>query len=126
MAGYIQLVGPGAPAVWTTANPRVVHLDMSDALAFSPDQVAVAPGETVRFVLTNSGSAIHEFQVGPAEAVAADKVDGTIVVEKDRLDGGSTNAVVYTFNKTAAYAFACHEPGHYEAGMKGTVDVAGG
>ena len=126
MAGYIQLVGPGAPAVGTAANPRVVHLDMTDALAFTPDQVAAASGETVRFVLTNSGTVVHEFQVGPADAVAADKVDGTIVVEKDELDEGSTNSIVYTFNKTAAFAFACHEPGHYEAGMKGTVDVAGG
>jgi uncharacterized cupredoxin-like copper-binding protein len=126
MAGYIQLVGPGAPAVGTAANPRVVHLDMTDALAFTPNQVAAAPGETVRFVLTNSGTVVHEFQVGPADAVAADKVDGTIVVEKDELDAGSTNAIVYTFNTTAAFAFACHEPGHYEAGMKGTVDIAGG
>jgi uncharacterized cupredoxin-like copper-binding protein len=124
MAGYVQLVGPGAPAVGTRANPRVVHLDMTDALAFDPNQIAVAPGETVKFVLTNSGTVVHEFQVGPADKVAADAVDGTVVIEKDELDQGSTNAIVYTFNTTAAYAFACHEPGHYEAGMKGTVTLS--
>ena len=124
MAGYIQLVGPGAPAVGTKDNPRVVHLDMTDALAFDPNQVAVAMGETVKFVLTNSGTVVHEFQVGPADKVAADGVDGKVVIEKDELDQGSTNAVVYTFNTTAAYAFACHEPGHYETGMKGTVTLS--
>ncbi len=124
MAGYVQLVGPGAPAVGTKANPRMVHLDMADALTFSPNQITAAPNETVRFVLTNSGTVVHEFQVGPADKVAADEVDGKVVVEQDKLDEGSTNAVVYTFNTTAAYAFACHEPGHYEAGMKGTVTLS--
>lgn len=124
MAGYVQLVGPGAPAIGSKANPRVIHLDMTDALKFTPATVSVAADESVRFVLTNSGTTVHEFQVGPADKVAADEVDGVIVVEKDELDAGSTRAVDYTFVSTGAFAFACHEPGHYEAGMKGTVDIA--
>jgi len=124
MAGYIQLVGPGAPEVGSKENPRVVHLDMTDALKFTPPTVRVAAGESVRFVLTNSGTAVHEFQVGPEDKVAADDVDGVIVVEKDELDAGSTRAVDYTFVNTGAFAFACHEPGHYEAGMKGVIDFA--
>lgn len=125
MAGYIQLVGPGAPTIGTAVNPRLVHLDMTDKLAFLPADIEVRDGEAVRFVVTNSGTAVHEIQVGPADKVAADEVDGTIVVEKDALDAGSTHAVDYTFKGAGPYAFACHEPGHYEAGMKGTVTVIG-
>jgi len=121
MAGYIELVGPGAPAVGTAAVPRVVGLDMSDKLAFMPASIAVAKGETIRFVLSNSGTVTHEFQVGRADKVAADDVDGTIVVEQDALDEGSTHAVDYTFEGAGPFAFACHEPGHYEAGMKGEI-----
>jgi uncharacterized cupredoxin-like copper-binding protein len=121
MAGYIQLVGPGAPAFGTPEDPRVVWMNMDDKLSFMPDTVTVAKGETIRFVLTNSGTAVHEFQVGPADKVAADEVDGTIVVEQDELDAGSTHAVDYTFSGAGPYGYACHEPGHYEAGMKGTV-----
>jgi uncharacterized cupredoxin-like copper-binding protein len=121
MAGYIQLVGPGAPTVGTKDNPRVVWLNMDDTLKFMPDSIPVAKGESIRFVLTNSGTVVHEFQVGPADKVAADEVDGVIVVEKDELDAGSTHAVDYTFNGAGPYAYACHEPGHYEAGMKGVV-----
>ena len=123
MLGYIQLVGDGAPAVGTKANPRVVWLNMDDTLKFVPEGIPVARGETIRFVLTNSGQAVHEFQVGPADKVAADEVDGVIVVEKDELDAGSTHAVDYTFDGDGPYAFACHEPGHYEAGMKGVIDL---
>lgn len=125
MAGYIQLVGPGAPTVGTKDNPRVVRMDMTDQLKFMPMDVAVAKGETIRFVMTNSGTAVHEFQVGPADKVAADEADGKITIEKDKLDAGSTNIVDYTFSGDGPYAFACHEPGHFEAGMKGTITLVG-
>ena len=121
MLGYIQLVGPGAPTVGTKDNPRVVWMNMDDTLKFMPDSVSVSKGETIRFVLTNSGTAVHEFQVGPADMVAADNVDGVLNIEKDELDEGSTHAVDYTFDGTGPYAYACHEPGHYEAGMKGEI-----
>jgi uncharacterized cupredoxin-like copper-binding protein len=121
MAGYIQLVGSGAPTLGTKDNPRVVWLNMDDTLKFMPDSVAVAKGETIRFVLTNSGEAVHEFQIGSADKVAVDEVDGVIVVEKDELDAGSTHAVDYTFDGDGPYAYACHEPGHYENGMKGVI-----
>jgi uncharacterized cupredoxin-like copper-binding protein len=121
MLGYIQLIGPGAPTVGTKDNPRVVWMNMDDTLKFMPDSVSVAKDETIRFVLTNSGKAVHEFQVGPAEMVAADSVDGVLNIEKDELDAGSTHAVDYTFSGSGPYAYACHEPGHYEAGMKGVI-----
>jgi uncharacterized cupredoxin-like copper-binding protein len=81
MLGYIQLVGPGAPTVGTKDNPRIVWMQMDDTLKFMPDSVPVAKGETIRFVLTNIGQATHEFQVGPADLVAADQVDGVLNVE---------------------------------------------
>jgi uncharacterized cupredoxin-like copper-binding protein len=121
MLGYIQLVGPGAPTVGTKDNPRVIWLNMDDTLKFMPDSLDVANGESIRFVLTNSGTVVHEFQVGPADMVASDTVDGVLNVEKDELDEGSTHAVDYTFDASGPYAFACHEPGHYEAGMKGVI-----
>lgn len=121
MLGYIQLVGSGAPTVGTKDNPRVVWMNMDDTLKFMPDSVDVAKGETIRFVLTNSGTVVHEFQVGQADMVAADDVDGVLNIEKDELDEGSTHAVDYTFDGPGPYAFACHEPGHYEAGMKGVI-----
>lgn len=125
MAGYVQLVGPGAPMVGSKENPRVVSMNMDDSLKFLPDTIQVAKGETIRFVLTNSGTVVHEFQVGPADKVAADEVDGVVVLEKDELQAGSTHAVDYTFDGAGPYGYACHEPGHYEAGMKGAIELTG-
>jgi uncharacterized cupredoxin-like copper-binding protein len=125
MMGWILLVGPDVPAVGTADHPRLVWVSMNDQLRFVPDTVAITAGETVQFVLTNAGTIDHEFQVGPGEGVAADLVDGVTVQEVDKIDPGSTRSIVYAFSGTPPFAFACHEPGHYQAGMKGTVTLVG-
>jgi len=122
MLGFITVVGPDAPATGTVADPRPITIDMTDALAFTPKTVQVRKGETIRFILTNSGKATHEFMLGPADKVAADAGDGKVTVEADELDAGSTHQIVYTFDGTGPYAFACHEPAHFEAGMAGTIE----
>jgi uncharacterized cupredoxin-like copper-binding protein len=123
MLGYIQVVGPEAPSSGTTTVPRIAPITMTDALKFDPAIESAARGETVAFVLINAGTATHEFQVGPADAVAANKVDGKTVVEVADINGGHVAELTYTFPATGAFAFACHVPGHYEAGMKGTVTL---
>ena len=123
MIGFIVLVGQDAPAMGTVAQPRPITIDMTDALKFNPDSINVRKGETIRFILTNSGKTTHEFMIGPADKVANDDGDGKITVEADKLDGGSTNELVYTFDGPGPYAFACHEPGHFESGMAGTVQL---
>ncbi len=123
MVGYLPVTGPDVATVGTKEAPRLIWVDMNDHLRFVPDQLSVAKGETVTFLLTNGGVITHEFQVGPADKVAADEVDGTIVVEHDGLDAGSVHTVTYTFDGPGPYAYACHEPGHYEAGMMGTITL---
>ncbi len=123
MFGYVVLSGPDVPAVGTREQPRVVAVTMDDNLHFTPVDIPVTRGETVMFVLPNVGKATHEFQVGPAGLVASDTVDGTIVVEVDEIEGGHVKSVTYTFDGTGPYGFACHEPGHFEAGMKGTITL---
>jgi uncharacterized cupredoxin-like copper-binding protein len=121
MLGYIVVVGPDVPAVGTVARPRHVEIDMSDKLAFAPTDIKVAKGETVTFLVSNLGTVVHEFAVGPADKVDADEIDGTIVKEADEIDGHRVKTVTYTFDGTGPYGFACHEPGHFEAGMKGSI-----
>ena len=123
MFGFVNLI-PTKPWVGTPTHPRMIVIRMDDHLEFVPSEVSVTRGETILFVLANVGSAAtHEFQVGPAERVALDQVDGTIVVEVDKIEPRHVDYVTYTFGGGGPYAFACHEPGHYEAGMKGIIDL---
>jgi Uncharacterized copper-binding protein len=39
---------------------------------------------------------------------------------------GKTGEIVWKFTKSGKVDFACLQPGHYDAGMKGAVTVAAG
>ena len=106
----------------TKASPRVVEVTANDQLAFVPSEITVARGETVTFKIKNTGTVDHEFMIGPAADAFADK-SGT--PEVDAITGGSTKSLTFTFDGPGPYAFACHEAGHFEAGMKGTIVVVG-
>jgi uncharacterized cupredoxin-like copper-binding protein len=125
MEGYIVVIGPDVPTAGTATNPRLVEVDMSDDLMFMPNQIAVTKGETVTFLLTNLGIVTHEFAVGPADKVNADEVDGVLVMEADEIDAHRLKTVTYTFDGPGPYGYACHEPGHFEAGMRGDIVFAG-
>jgi uncharacterized cupredoxin-like copper-binding protein len=116
--------GPGETGfvAGTQAKPRVVRVVAGPGYSFTPSVITVQKGETVTFEVTTVGPLVHEFMVGPAEAVAADQ-DGT--PEAADIGMMQTKSVTYTFDGAGPYAFACHAPGHYEAGMKGTITVVG-
>jgi uncharacterized cupredoxin-like copper-binding protein len=106
----------------TTASPRVIQIIAGPGYAFTPSTISVQRGETVTFVVTTVGPLVHEFMVGPADAVAADR-EGTPEV----ADIGMmvSKSLTYTFDGSGPYAYACHASGHYEAGMRGTITVVG-
>ncbi len=114
--------GPGSPGfvAGTTATPRVVRIIASDALRFYPDAVTVKQGETISFAVTSMGMLSHEFMVGPAADVGADAAGTPEVADISMMQ---TKSLTYTFNGSGPFAFACHAPGHYEAGMRGTIVV---
>ena len=104
---------------------------MTDALRFEPDHLTVAPGETVRFVVTNSGEAVHEFLIGD-EAAQAEFENEMSTGEMDHdassgvsVEPGQTETFTYTFGDTDEMILAgCHEPGHYDGGMVATIEVS--
>jgi uncharacterized cupredoxin-like copper-binding protein len=110
---------PGFVAGTTTA-PRVVRVVASGALRFYPDVVTVKQGETITFEVTSMGMQTHEFMVGPAADVAADKAGTPEVADIGMMQ---TKSLSYTFTGSGPFAFACHATGHYEAGMAGTITV---
>lgn len=113
---------PGAPGfvAGTAASPRVIGIVAMPQLRFVPDAITVKQGETVTFVVTTMGPIVHEFMVGPAADVAADKPGTPEIADLGMMD---TRSLTYTFDGPGPYAFACHAPGHYEAGMAGTIAI---
>lgn len=115
---------PGAPGfvAGTAAAPRAIRVIAGPGESFSPSSISVARGETVTFVVTTAGPTVHEFMVGPADAVAADQAGTPEVADIGMMQ---TKSVTVTFDGPGPYAYACHAAGHYEAGMRGTITIVG-
>ncbi len=110
---------------------RTVAVEMSDAMRFMPAAISVNQGETIRFVVKNAGKLKHEFVLGTEKDLkehydAMKKYPG---MEHDdpsmiSVGAGKTGEVIWQFSKAGKVDFACLQPGHYDAGMKGQVKVA--
>lgn len=109
---------------------RTIKVDMIDAMRFLPDTITVKEGETIRFVITNSGRMMHEMVIGTPEklkehAAMMAKHPGMHHDEPylAHVAPGKTGEIVWTFNRPGTFEFACLIAGHYEAGMRGTLIV---
>ncbi len=116
----------GTPAQVT----RTISIDMTDAMRFSPDTLTIKEGETVRFVVRNTGRMLHEMVIGTPEALAkhAAMMARFPNMEHDEaymvhVEPGKTGEIVWHFNRAGSFEFACLIAGHYEAGMRGTLTV---
>lgn len=125
---------------------RTVEVAMTDN-EFSPARIEVRAGDTVRFAFTNEGAATHDAVIGDEAAQArheeemraaeagagnddmhgmdhgagagTDSGEGAITVEP-----GGTGELTHTFASGDELVIGCHEPGHYDAGMRIAVAVS--
>jgi uncharacterized cupredoxin-like copper-binding protein len=109
---------------------RVIRLEMSDAFRFTPAEVTVKLGETVRFTVRNGGQQLHEMVLGTTEKLKEHAELMKKFPEMEHADAnmahvapGASRDIVWQFTRRGEYPFACLIPGHYEAGMVGKVVV---
>lgn len=138
VAGLLALVaaacggGGGGKAAGSDGRgaTKTVRIEMRD-LAYSPDAVTVDKGATVRFVFTNKGKVPHDAFIGD-EAAQADHEEAMQMPDMSGGGGGGgaitvepgrTGELTHTFAETGDLLIGCHQPGHYDAGMKVTVTV---
>lgn len=127
-------VSKESTAFGTTGDPkkisRTINVDMHDTMRFSPDKLTIRQGETVRFVLRNSGKAMHEFVLGTLAELKshAEMMKKHPGMEHDEpymahVAPGKTQIIVWQFTRTGEFHFGCLLPGHFEAGMSGRINV---
>ncbi len=114
------------------AVKRTIELTMSDNMRFTPDHVEVKQGETVKFVVKNSGKMLHEIVIGSKKEL--DEHAALMMkfpnMEHDEpymahVAPGKAGEVVWNFNRPGEFDFACLIAGHYQAGMVGKIKVVG-
>ena len=121
---------PGTPAPVTSPgtadNPRVIQvtetgsLSITDASGAPVTQIAVVPGETIQFQVTNSAGFDHDFYVGSADKLQGNAVDGLAGLPV--FSTGTQNFTWTVPSDASGLQFACTLPGHY-ATMHGDIVV---
>lgn len=121
----------GSPGKTANAK-RTVAIDMTDNMRFTPSNITAKKGETIKFVVKNSGKIKHEIVFGtPAELkehyAAMLKFPDMEHADDNQITvmPGKTGEIVWEFSKAGKVDFACLQAGHFDAGMVGAVMVDG-
>lgn len=127
--------GPAEQKEWGIAGDakkvdRTVDIAMTDNMQFTPNKLQVRLGETIRFRVANQGKVMHEMVIGTAKELAAhaEMMKKFPNMEHDEpymahVSPGKREEIIWTFNRAGRFEFACLVAGHFEAGMRGTLDV---
>ena len=109
---------------------RTIKVDMADTMRFTPADLTVRRGDTVRFIVHNNGKLLHEMVLGTTQAIDEHAALMKRFPEMEHADPhmahvkpGANGEIVWRFNKPGQFRFACLQPGHFEAGMVGKVTV---
>jgi len=111
---------------------RTIEIKMLDTMRFTPDSIEVKQGETIRFAIKNEGKMLHEMVIGTKKEL--DEHAALMVkfpnMEHDEpymahVSPGKSGEIVWTFNRSGDFLFACLIAGHYQAGMVGKIKVSG-
>ena len=127
--GHFSAGQPGDPGKPAHTVKVSMHED-SKKMLFTPSHITVRKGEQVLFVLTNDGTEKHEFVLA---TMVENRKHGALMKKFPKMEHDDPNAIALTpyaagdilwkFTKAGTFEFACLIPGHYEAGMHGTITV---
>ncbi len=144
--GHGTGAGIGEPAKPVAAD-RTIKVEMGE-MYYTPGDLDIQPGETIRFEVTNTGRMVHEFNIGTlqmhrahAEEMRAMMQGGMMTarsVNEDHmadsgmahddpnsllLEPGETGTLTWTFPEEGPIEIACNVPGHREAGMEAELEI---
>ena len=125
---------------------RTVEIKMYDNY-FEPNEIIIKKGETIKFIVSNYGELVHEFNIATKEMhikhqpemmkmvenqiLLDDKIDKKKMKEMAKKDHSMSHShsnsvllepnqsaeLIWKFSTDADLEAACNVPGHYESGM---------
>ena len=131
---------------------RTIEIKMYDNY-FEPNEIKIKKGETIKFIVSNYGELVHEFNIATKEMhikhqpemmkmvenqiLLADKIDKKKMKEMAKKDHSMAHShsnsvllepneigeIIWKFSTTANLEAACNVPGHYQDGMIATVSL---
>lgn len=132
-------------AVRTMPAPRTINLIATDAMTFSLSTFVVKPGESIRVVLRAVGTQpadrmSHNFlllkpkvdiptfimtaSIARDEGYLPRALKDDVIAATDLVAAGESTSVTFAAPvRPGEYPYVCSFPGHYNAGMRGTMIV---
>jgi len=132
---------------------RTIEVELGEengGMYVAPSPIEVARGETVKFVVTNAGALVHEFNIATEAMHGAHRAEMRRMMEEGLMDArhlypekmraagfghddpnalliepGDTKEMIWTFSGDADLEMSCNIPGHRAAGMMADVVVEG-
>jgi uncharacterized cupredoxin-like copper-binding protein len=109
---------------------RTINIDMGDTMRFTPAELSIKRGETIRFVVKNKGQVLHEMVIGTKKELE----EHALLMKKHpnmehdepymaHVGAGKLETLVWQFTKAGEFYYGCLVPGHFEAGMVGKIIV---
>jgi uncharacterized cupredoxin-like copper-binding protein len=109
---------------------RTIQVKMSDTMRFDPTEITVRQGDTIRLRVSNAGAVLHELVIGTEDELArhAELMRRNPDMEHDapymaHVSPGKRGDIVWQFTQPGTFKYGCLVPGHFEAGMVGTINV---
>ena len=125
---------------------RTIEIKMYDNY-FEPNEIKIKKGETIKFIVSNYGELVHEFNIATKEMhikhqpemmkmveheiILADRIDKEKMKQMAKKDHSMAHShsnsvllepkqsaeLIWKFSADTNLEAACNVPGHYEAGM---------
>ncbi|MGI1669600.1 MAG: multicopper oxidase domain-containing protein [Neptuniibacter sp.] len=113
----------GQPGKSSEIN-KTIPINANDQMNFSLNTIELKEGQTIEFVVTNTGQLPHEFVLGTREQIEMHRREMRDMPDMQHSDNnslslksGETKALIWKFSSVGDFLAACTLPGHYEAGM---------
>ncbi len=141
LTGIVLCIGVTLSA--SASEPRQIKLTLDDMFRINPDKIMAKSGESVDFLVYNTGKLPHEFVIGDAKeldehakemqdmngmSMKNPSANNTNLENEEGVAAldvkpGQSGHLLYHFKKPGVLSFACLYPGHREAGMKGVITI---
>jgi len=109
---------------------RTVRVDMADTMRFTPSELTIKRGATVKFIVRNRGKLMHEMVLGTMQDLKqhAEMMQKHPGMEHDdpymtHVAPGKSETLVWHFTQAGEFHYGCLVAGHFEAGMMGRIIV---
>jgi plastocyanin len=135
LVGAVILSSCGGGGGGGAGGGAALNVTAQDTLKFEPATLSASAGAeaTVNFknagaqqhnwVLTSTADADRVATEAAAKAGDATGIAGVLAAGK-LLAGGSSEEIKFTAPAAGSYTYICTVPGHYQAGMKGTLTTS--